>query len=175
MANRKIQLGIIGLSADQQAWATMTHVVPLEGEPLNRYYDIKTIGTSSPEPAKAAAKAFGVPEEKAYSKPVDMANDKDVDMVVVSVKVPLHHQLTLPALQAKKDVFVEWPLGAISDPGRGAHSSCPETRRQEHRWIAGKTASSGSKSMSLCWTLLRNSQLIDYRPKRSSNLANLAA
>ena len=112
MAKQRIQLGIIGLSADQQAWATMTHAVPLKGEPLNGYYDIKAIGTSSPETAKAAAKAFDIPEEKAYSKPEDMANDKDIDMVVVSVKVPLHHQLTLPALRAKKNVLVEWPLGA---------------------------------------------------------------
>ena len=27
-------------------------------------------------------------------------------------KVPMHHQLTMPALRAKKDVLVEWPLGA---------------------------------------------------------------
>ncbi len=112
MANQKIHLGVIGLSADQQAWATMAHAVPLMGEPLNKYYDITAVGTSSPETAKAAAKALGVPEGKAYSKPEDIANDKDVDMVVVSVKVPLHHQLTMPALTAKKDIFVEWPLGA---------------------------------------------------------------
>ena len=32
-------------------------------------------------------------------------------MVVVSVKTPLHKQLAIPALKAKKQVFVEWPLG----------------------------------------------------------------
>lgn len=32
-------------------------------------------------------------------------------MVVVSVKVPMHKELTMPILKAKKDVFVEWPLG----------------------------------------------------------------
>ena len=112
MASQKIRLGAIGFSADQSAWATMTHVVPLKGEPLNKFYDITAVGTSSPETAKAAAKAFGVSEEKAYSKPEDVANDKDVDMVVVSVKVPLHQQLATPALKAKKNIFVEWPLAA---------------------------------------------------------------
>ena len=112
MSNKKIHLGAIGFSADQQAWATMAHAVPLRGEPLNKYYKITAVGTSSPETAKAAAKALGVSEEKAYSKSEDIANDKDVDMVVVSVKVPLHHQLTTSALRAKKDVFVEWPLAA---------------------------------------------------------------
>ena len=112
MANQKIQLGMIGLSANQQAWATLTHVAPLKGEPLNKYYDITAMANSSSESAKAAAKAFDISEKKAYSSPEDIASDKDVDMVVVSVKVPLHHQLTMPALRAKKDVFVEWPLGA---------------------------------------------------------------
>jgi predicted dehydrogenase len=32
--------------------------------------------------------------------------------VVVSVKTPEHYRLAKPALEAKKDVFVEWPLGA---------------------------------------------------------------
>lgn len=33
-------------------------------------------------------------------------------MVAVSVKVPLHAQLMKPAIESKKDVFVEWPLAA---------------------------------------------------------------
>ena len=33
-------------------------------------------------------------------------------MVVVSVKVPHHYDLIKPALEAGKDVFVEWPLAA---------------------------------------------------------------
>lgn len=112
MATKKIHLGMIGLSANHSAWATMTHAAPLKGEPLNKYYDITAISTSSPETARAAAKAHGVSETKAYSSAQDIANDRDVDMLVVSVKVPMHHQLTMPALRAKKDVFVEWPLGA---------------------------------------------------------------
>ena len=37
-----------------------------------------------------------------------------MDLVVVSVKLPLHRDVALPALRAGKDVFVEWPL-AIGD------------------------------------------------------------
>ena len=40
-----------------------------------------------------------------------MAADANVDMVIVSVKVPEHAQLTEPAILANKSVFVEWPLG----------------------------------------------------------------
>lgn len=82
-----IRLGIIGLSADKAAWATIGHAVALKQPPLSGQYKITAIATSSIETAKAAAEAHGVSPEKAYCKPEDIANDKDVDMVVVSVKV----------------------------------------------------------------------------------------
>ncbi|KAL8755293.1 MAG: hypothetical protein Q9184_004837 [Pyrenodesmia sp. 2 TL-2023] len=108
-----VRLGIIGLSADQGAWATMAHVSPFKPDgPLTDQYKLTALATSNPDSAKAAAKAHGLPPEKAYSKPEDIAHDPDVDMVVVSVKVPLHKQMTVPALYAKKDVFIEWPMGA---------------------------------------------------------------
>ena len=82
-----IKLGIIGLSADQRAWATMTHIGPLKKEPLSEQYKLTAVATSSLETAKAAGQAQGLPEAKAYCKPEDIADDKDVDMVTVSVKV----------------------------------------------------------------------------------------
>lgn len=130
-----IRLGIIGLSADQSAWATIAHVQAFkEGGPLSDHFELTALATSNPESAKAAAKSHGLPLEKGYCNPEDIANDPDVDLVVVSVKVypylgpryvetiaervqvPMHKQLTMPALQAKKDVFVEWPLaGTLAD------------------------------------------------------------
>ncbi|KAL9603569.1 MAG: hypothetical protein Q9219_001072 [cf. Caloplaca sp. 3 TL-2023] len=106
------RLGIIGLSADQTAWATMAHVSPFKPDgPLAHQFKLTALATSNPDSAKVSAKAHGVPLEKAYSNPEDIANDPDVDIVVVSVKVPMHKQLAMPALRANKDVFVEWPLG----------------------------------------------------------------
>lgn len=82
------RLGIIGLSADQAAWATMAHVSSFKpGGPLADQYKLTALATSNPDSAKVAAKAHGLPLEKAYSNPKDIANDPDVDMVVVSVKV----------------------------------------------------------------------------------------
>ncbi|KAI4162767.1 MAG: hypothetical protein LQ342_003654 [Letrouitia transgressa] len=86
-------------------------IYSLGGRKINTLEPYNTLGTSNPDSAARAAAFHQVPESKAYSKPEDMAADKDVDMVVVSVKVNLHHRLTMPALKAKKDVFVEWPLG----------------------------------------------------------------
>ncbi len=80
-------LGIIGLSADKSAWATAAHVGPLRASPLSEKYTITALATSSPESAQKAAEAHGVPKDKAYSSAEDIANDPDVDMVVVSVRV----------------------------------------------------------------------------------------
>lgn len=45
-----------------------------------------------------------------YADPTAIASDPNVDIVAVSVNVPEHYALTKPALEAGKDVFVEWPL-----------------------------------------------------------------
>ncbi|KAF2100505.1 putative NAD binding Rossmann fold oxidoreductase [Rhizodiscina lignyota] len=105
-----IRLGIIGLSASDEAWTSGTHAVPLLQEPLSSKYKITAISTSSKETALASAKRWGIPPEKAYTSAEQIAADPDVDMVVVGVKLPMHRDLTLPALNAGKDVFVEWPL-----------------------------------------------------------------
>lgn len=82
-----IGVGIIGLSADKSAWATAAHSSPLKSAPLNEKFKLVAVSTSSPESAKRAAEAHGVSADKAYSSADAIANDKDVDLVVVSVKV----------------------------------------------------------------------------------------
>ena len=82
-----IGVGIIGLSADQTAWATSAHSSPLQSAPLNEKFKLVALSTSSPETAKKSAEAHGVSADKAYSSAEAIAEDKDVDLVVVSVKV----------------------------------------------------------------------------------------
>lgn len=45
-----------------------------------------------------------------YADPSEIAFDSNVDIVAVSVNVLEHYALTKPAIEAGKDVFVEWPL-----------------------------------------------------------------
>lgn len=120
-----IRVGIVGLSASPMAWVTRAHLGPIKDSP---HYELVALATSSPESATLAAKKHGVAPEKAYSSAEDLANDPDVDLVVVSVKVssasfglrrscrpfpqlPDHKAAVVPALKAGKDVFVETPLG----------------------------------------------------------------
>lgn len=68
---------------------------------------------SSVASAKRSVEKYGLGDHVAcYDNPADLAADPNVDMVVVSVKVPEHHRLMMPAIQAKKHIFVEWPLAA---------------------------------------------------------------
>lgn len=41
----------------------------------------------------------------------ELAKDRDIDLVVCSVRVDRHFETIGPSLKAGKDVFVEWPLG----------------------------------------------------------------
>lgn len=49
---------------------------------------------------------------KAYHGPVNaIANDKDVNLVAISVKAPDHRKAALTVIEAGKDLFLEWPVG----------------------------------------------------------------
>lgn len=77
----------------------------------NSSYSITALQNSSKASAERAAKELQLHSVKAhYDNPEELANDPSVDLVAVSVKVPLHYDCALPALKAGKDVFVEWPL-----------------------------------------------------------------
>ncbi|KAL8823815.1 MAG: hypothetical protein Q9191_005524 [Dirinaria sp. TL-2023a] len=104
------RVGIIGLSTDPTAWANLAHVDPLRSKPLSDHYELTAVATSSDKTAKAAAEYHKIPTTNAFHSAKGIAKSSDVDMVVVSVKLPLHKELTLPILEAKKEIFVEWPL-----------------------------------------------------------------
>jgi predicted dehydrogenase len=78
-------------------------------------YEIVALCNSSVEAAQRSIEVHGLPKTtRAYGDPQDIAADADVDLIVVSVSVFKHFMLTEPALLNKKQVFVEWPLGATT-------------------------------------------------------------
>ncbi|MEI5099866.1 Gfo/Idh/MocA family oxidoreductase [Streptomyces sp. PmtG] len=100
-----VRTGIVGLSA-RGGWASQSHLpalARLDG------YDLLALAASGPESAAAAGAAYGVP--RAYGSVHELVRDPDVELVVVSVRVPLHREVILEALAAGKAVLSEWPLG----------------------------------------------------------------
>lgn len=100
-----VRVGIVGLSANG-GWAAHAHVpalAALDG------YELRALSASSEESARAAGATFGVP--LTFGSAAELARSEEVDLVVVTVKVPHHRELIVPALEAGKPVLSEWPLG----------------------------------------------------------------
>jgi predicted dehydrogenase len=107
-----IRTAIIGLSGSATtSWASSAHLPYLLSARGREKYQIVALVNSSVEAAKRAIEVFKLPPEtKAYGNPQDVANDKDIDLVVVSTRVDVHYSTALPSVKAGKDVYVEWPL-----------------------------------------------------------------
>jgi predicted dehydrogenase len=89
------------------SWASRAHLPYWQSSP---HYEITALQNSSKSSAEKAAKQFNLPNVSTYDDASALANDPNVDMVVVSIKVPHHAAMLEPAIRAGKDVFVEWPL-----------------------------------------------------------------
>lgn len=107
-----IRVGIIGANPDR-SWALRAHIPALAALPQ---YTLQAVSTSRRESADAAAEKFKVP--LAFDNHEQLVSHPDVDLVVVSVRVPHHHQLVMAALGTGKPVFCEWPLGNGLDEAR---------------------------------------------------------
>lgn len=109
------RIGLIGLSALSDVitpgvWAGLVHLPYLQSSPE---YEVVALCNTSVDSARRAIALHKLSDTtKAYGSPEDLANDPDVDMVVCSVRVMRHFELTKPSILMKKDVFIEWPLGA---------------------------------------------------------------
>lgn len=101
-----IRVGVVGLSASG-GWAAAAHVPALAG--LDGY-ELRALSAGSDESARAAGEKYAVP--LTFGSAEELARSEEVDLVVVTVRVPRHLELIRPALEAGKTVFSEWPLGA---------------------------------------------------------------
>jgi predicted dehydrogenase len=119
-----IRIGIVGLSAKAGAWAALAHLPRLVSSPN---FEIVAMCNSTIESTKAAIKAHGLPESvKAYSSYDDLAADPNVDLFVVSTRVDSHWEIVMPALKAKRNVFVEWPLAVSTEEAKKIASFAKE-------------------------------------------------
>src|SRR5258706_9261788 len=92
---RRIRVGIIGANP-ARGWAAQAHIPALKSLPDD--FEITALSTTRRESAAAAAKLFGVPN--AFDNHQDLVNSPDVDVVVITVKVPYHLELATAALKA---------------------------------------------------------------------------
>ena len=104
-AGEPIGVGIVGLGASPNSWAETAHLPALRAVPG---YEVRGVSASSHQSAKVAAERHGVPY--AFASAADLAAHDAIDLVVISVRVPLHAAAISAVLGSGKIIFSEWPL-----------------------------------------------------------------
>ena len=105
----QLRVGLVGVNAGR-SWAKISHIPALRALPEFR---IAAVATRKMTTATEAAEAFGALE--AYDDFRALARSDQVDVVSVSVRVPFHLEVVTAALEARKHVICEWPLGRNVD------------------------------------------------------------
>src|SRR5881398_3672675 len=105
-------VGIIGVSPIR-GWASTAHIPALRALPN---YEIRALSAHDAESARAIGAAFGV--SAVFTDHEELVIQPDIDVVVVTVKVPHHRELVSAALAAGKAVYCEWPLGRDLEDAR---------------------------------------------------------
>jgi len=105
MTDTQIGVGIIGVEPGR-SWSAVAHIPALRSLPQ---YRLAALSTRRQESADAAARAYGI--EHAFDNHQALVSHPEVDLVVISVKVPHHLELASAAIAAGKSVYSEWPLG----------------------------------------------------------------
>jgi len=106
MTQQTIRVGFIGLNPDSH-WAATAHLPALQA--LGDKYSVVAVANSSLESSQRTAAALNLPH--AFASAEELVQSDQVDLVVVTVKVPYHLELVSAALKAGKHVYCEWPLG----------------------------------------------------------------
>ena len=110
--NSPIRVGIVGVNA-ARGWAADAHIPALRALPA---FEITALSTTRQESADAAGRAFGV--GLTFDDHEALVRRPEVDLVVVTVKVPHHREIVTAALNAGKSVYSEWPLGRDHEEAR---------------------------------------------------------
>lgn len=109
----KIRVGFIGLNPDSH-WAWTAHIPALKTLPDD--FEVVGVANSTPESGQRTAEALNL--KHAFATPQDLVVSDEIDLVVVTVKVPYHYELITAALNAGKHVHSEWPLANGVDEAR---------------------------------------------------------
>ena len=101
-----LRTAFIGLNPDSH-WAATAHMPALKT--LSDRFEVVGVANSSAESSRRSAEAFGLAH--AFNDADELVSSDEVDLVVVTVKVPHHRALVSKAIEAGKNVYCEWPLG----------------------------------------------------------------
>jgi len=106
-----IRVGFVGLS--KTGWAANALAPGLLL--TNDKYTLTAVSTTSAESSSESATKYseqlGHIVKSFYGDTAQISNNPEVDLVAISVKSTAHRDAVLPAIEAGKDIFIEWPAG----------------------------------------------------------------
>ena len=102
----RLRVGIVGANADGQGWAPISHF------PALARCRGRTRGDLHRACRHRGGGGEGVWCRSRLSRFPAMVREPDIDLISVVVKVPNHHEVVTAALNARKHVYCEWPLGS---------------------------------------------------------------
>lgn len=105
MSHDPIRVGVIG----QGFWATTAHLPVLHHLPQ---YEPAAVASRDASRAQQTARRFGIP--RVYGDVARLIDDPEIDLVAILTPAPTHAVLARAAIEAGKDVYVEWPLTTSS-------------------------------------------------------------
>jgi predicted dehydrogenase len=132
----RIKVGLVGANPDR-GWALSSHLPALQSPACRDHLELVAVATSREETARKAAHKYGV--ANAYAGYEGLISDPEVELVIVSVKLPAHKAIVRAAIDAGKHVYCEWPLGinaeeatdlAAREAASGVHSMIGLQARQ---------------------------------------------
>lgn len=104
-----IRVGIIG--GNVNGWAGRAHMPAFAAGIPGA--ELVAVSTTRQESADESAAKFGA--RYAYDNHHDLLANPEVDVAAVSVKLPMHYELTKDIIAAGKHVYTEWPLGTTTE------------------------------------------------------------
>jgi len=105
MTRSSIGVGIVGASMER-GWAKTAHIPALAA--LDEY-EIRGVSARRQETADQSARELGL--DLAFTDHRHLVERPEIDLVVVTVKVPDHLAVVQDAVAAGKMIYCEWPLG----------------------------------------------------------------
>lgn len=105
MSDKRFRIGIIGFQP-ATSWAARAHVPALQA--LSDDFTITAVANSSIDSSRKAAESLGV---RPFATAAELITADDIDIVVVTVRVPYHFDIVKAAIEGGKHVYCEWPLG----------------------------------------------------------------
>ena len=108
MNSKPIRVGLIGANPDK-GWGSAVHIPVIQRLPG---FTLSAVATTRGESARRSAERFGAAH--AFADPHALVDTPEVDLVVVAVKARDHHRIAMMALEARKNVYCEWPLAATA-------------------------------------------------------------